>query len=150
MTSRLAEALQGLEAALAESGAPTMRYLRPGISVDQQEEILRLTGLQLSAELATLWSWRDGTFPTADPVEYRKSMLVHIFRLCAWAGGDTASPSTPTRWSSQGRSLRAKLTPNARERQILALRSRPRTCREPPRPLLPVWPGCLFDSSSRR
>lgn len=82
MTSRLKEALQRLEAAFARSGAPTMQYLRPGISVDQQEEILGPTGLQLSSELATLWSWRNGTYPTRDPANLRKSAFGPLFQFC--------------------------------------------------------------------
>lgn len=75
MTSRLMEALQQWEVAITQAGAPTMQKLRPGISADQQQKILGPTGLQLSSEVATLWCWRDGTFPTRDPVIHRRAMF---------------------------------------------------------------------------
>lgn len=77
MTSRLMEALHRMEGAFTKSGAPTMQYLRPGISVDQHEEILRPTGLQLSSSLGTLRSWRNGTCPADGPETCQQSIFGH-------------------------------------------------------------------------
>lgn len=54
-------ALAGFEAALRDSGAPTLDLMRPGLSAARIRELREPAGLVLTDELVALWSWRDGT-----------------------------------------------------------------------------------------
>lgn len=60
--SDLVEALAGIERGLDRLGRHALlRALRPGVSVGQTRDLLSSSGLPSSAQVETVYEWRDGT-----------------------------------------------------------------------------------------
>ena len=58
-----------LERRLRDSGAPLVDYLRPGLSISDQNELATQIGISLSEESQLWWSWHDGAGFSENPAD---------------------------------------------------------------------------------